>query len=60
MAAGVTELDGLDPREVAAALLWMNERYMIEKLGRRPQADPKVVADTLVAIWSRVLHGAGR
>jgi AcrR family transcriptional regulator len=56
IANGAIELNGLDPNEIAAALLWMNERYMIEKLGRRPQADPKLVADTLVAIWLRVLH----
>ena len=60
VASGATVLDGLDPREIAAALLWMNERYLIEKLGHRPQADPKVVTDTLVAIWLRVLHGIGR
>ena len=57
IASGATALDGLDPDEIAAALLWMNERYMIERLGRRPQADPKLVADTLTAIWLRVLHG---
>lgn len=60
MASGAIELDGLDPHEIAAALLWMNERYMIERLGRRPQADPKLVADTLAAIWLRVLHGVER
>ena len=56
-ARGATALNGLDPREIAAALLWMNERYLIEKLGRQPQADPKVVADTLLAIWLQVLYG---
>jgi AcrR family transcriptional regulator len=60
MARGVVSLEGVDPQEIAAALLWMNERYMIEKFGREPHADPKVVTDTLVAIWSRVLHGAVR
>jgi TetR/AcrR family transcriptional regulator, ethionamide resistance regulator len=60
IASGTSALDGLDPREIAAALLWMNERYMIEKLGRRPQSDPKVVTETLVAIWLRVLHGIPR
>ncbi len=57
---GSTALPGLDPREVASALLWMNERFMIERLGRRPQADPEVVIETLVAIWMRVLHGVAR
>jgi TetR/AcrR family transcriptional regulator, ethionamide resistance regulator len=60
VASGATMLDELDPREIAAALLWMNERYLIEKLGRRPQADPKAVADTLAAIWLRVLHGTSQ
>lgn len=54
---GAMSLEGLDPKEIATALLWMNERYLIERLGRNPQADPKVVIDTLVAIWLRVLHG---
>ncbi len=53
-------LDGLDPQEVASALLWMNERYLIEKLGREPHADPKVVTDTLIGIWTRVLRGPAR
>ncbi len=35
----------------------MNERYLIENLGRQPQADPKVVADTLLAVWLRALYG---
>lgn len=60
IAAGATQLDGLDPAEIAAALLWMNERYMLERLGRRPQADAEVVTNTLVAIWERVLHGVSR
>jgi hypothetical protein len=33
---------------------------LIEKLGRQPQADPKSVADTLLAIWLRVLYGVSR
>lgn len=60
MAKGKMSLDGLDPEEVASALLWMNERYLIEKFGRDSKADPKVVTDTLVAIWLRVLHGIPR
>jgi AcrR family transcriptional regulator len=60
VARGAMSLGGLDPREIAAALLYMNERYLIEKLGRNPQADPKVVMETLEAIWLRVLHGIAR
>jgi AcrR family transcriptional regulator len=50
----------VDPSEIAIALMLMNERYLIEKLGSRPQADPKTVAETLTAIWMRVLYGASR
>ena len=61
IASGITRLDGLDPAEIAAALLWMNERYTVEKLGRHDQsADPELVTNTLVAIWQRVLHGSSR
>jgi len=60
IASGAMSLDGADPHEIASALLWMNERYMIEKFGREPHADPKVVIDTLIAIWTRVLHGTAR
>ena len=56
-ARGAIALNNHDPQEIASALLWMNERYLIEKLGHRPQADPKVVAETLLAIWLRVLYG---
>ena len=34
----------------------MNEGYLIDKLGRQPQAPPKVVANTLLTIWLRVLY----
>ena len=61
IARGITKAEGINPTEVAAALLWMNERYMIEKLGRPNHgADPELVTDTLVAIWERVLHGISR
>lgn len=47
----------LDPDETATALLLMNERYLMDRLGRLPQGDPGVAAATLQAIWSRVLYG---
>ncbi len=56
-ARGQIALNGADPRNIATALVLMNERYLIEKLGRQPQADPKVVADTLLAVWLRALYG---
>ena len=49
----------LDARETASALVWMNERYLIESLGRPPYSAPKTVADTLLTIWTRVLYGPG-
>ena len=49
----------LDPRETAAALVWMNERYLVESLGREPHSRPQAVADTLLTIWTRVLYGPG-
>jgi AcrR family transcriptional regulator len=48
----------LDSSEVAAALVLMNERYLMERFGREPKADPRQVTETILAIWSRVLYGA--
>jgi TetR/AcrR family transcriptional regulator, ethionamide resistance regulator len=47
----------LDAGETARALIWMNERYLIETLGREPQAPLETVVDTLWAIWVRALYG---
>jgi TetR/AcrR family transcriptional regulator, ethionamide resistance regulator len=57
---GLVNLDGLDAKHLATALIHMNSAYIIETMGRRPQADPKVVAETLIAIWTRVLFGPSR
>jgi AcrR family transcriptional regulator len=43
-----------DPLEVARALVWMNERYLLVRFGRRPLADPETAAAALAEIW----HGA--
>jgi AcrR family transcriptional regulator len=59
-ARGLIKLDGIDAQHIATALIVMNQAYLIETLGRRPQADPKVVAETLIAIWTRVLYGISR
>jgi len=56
MAAG--RMLPLNARETARALVWMNERYLIECLGREPHADPQAAADTLFTIWTRVLYGS--
>ena len=50
----------LDAQETARALVWMMERYLNRSLGRRPPTTPpQKVADTLTAIWTRVLYGTG-
>jgi AcrR family transcriptional regulator len=51
-------IKGLDAQQVATALVFMNEGYLIESLGNHPQTDPKVVAETLLLIWQRVLYPA--
>jgi TetR/AcrR family transcriptional regulator, ethionamide resistance regulator len=50
-------IDQLHARETATALLLMNERYLMDTLGRAPQADAKRVAETLGRIWVRTLYG---
>jgi AcrR family transcriptional regulator len=42
---------------IAAALVWANERYYSETLGRRPQSEPRDVARTMAAIWLATLYG---
>ena len=51
-------IDQLHVRETATALLLMNERYLMDALGRVPQADARTVAETLDRIWVRTLYGA--
>src|SRR5262249_43563913 len=46
----------LNAREVATALVQMNEAYLLERFGRHPIADPQVVAETMTLIWDRVLY----
>ena len=50
-------IDQLHVRETATALLLMNERYLMDTLGRVPQADARTVAETLDRIWVRTLYG---
>jgi TetR/AcrR family transcriptional regulator, ethionamide resistance regulator len=54
---GGDAIKGVDPKEVATALVLMNERYLVEKLRRGEQVDPAVAAETLFIIWKRVLYG---
>jgi AcrR family transcriptional regulator len=57
---GLIKLEDIDSQHLATALIFMNQAYLIETMGRRPQADPKAVAETLIAIWTRVLYGTSR
>lgn len=45
----------VDHHELATALLLMNERYLMDRLGRTPQADPQIVSVVLRTIWKRAL-----
>jgi AcrR family transcriptional regulator len=47
----------LEPWETARALIWMDERYLLAKLGRERTGDPQSVVDTLATIWTRTLYG---
>jgi AcrR family transcriptional regulator len=47
-----------DPREVARALVWMNERYLLASFGRPPLADPEPVAAALAEVWLATVYGA--
>jgi AcrR family transcriptional regulator len=50
--------EGMTARRTAAALVWMNERYLSMCLGGRnsKQVRPREVADTLHQIWTRTLY----
>jgi AcrR family transcriptional regulator len=45
--------------EVARALVWMNERYLMECFGRRPfTTEPAVAAAALAEIWTGAIYHA--
>jgi AcrR family transcriptional regulator len=51
--------EGMTARRTAAALVWMNERYLSMCLGgqkQQKQLKPREVADTLHQIWMRTLY----
>lgn len=47
----------LDAEEIARALIWLEERYLNETLGREPQTDPEKVFEVLHRIWTATLYG---
>lgn len=53
----VGRVDALNARETARALVWMNERYLTDSLGRFPQDPLELVIETLWTIWVRTLYG---
>jgi AcrR family transcriptional regulator len=56
VAAGRAQL--ADPGETARALVWLNERYLMQTFGRRPFAtDVPTAAATLAEIWVRTVYG---
>lgn len=46
-----------DPQEVASALVWMNERYLLRHFGRTPDGDVGRAAAALQAVWSGAIYG---
>lgn len=53
-AAGRSQI--AEPQEVARALTWMNERYLIAAFGRSPITEPTVAAAALTTVWSNTLY----
>lgn len=47
-----------EPLEVARALTWMNERYLLVSFGRAPFSDPAAVLRALTEIWIGTLYGS--
>jgi AcrR family transcriptional regulator len=47
---------GMTAKRTAAALVWMNERYLSMCLGGNKPVRPREVADTLHQIWTRTLY----
>lgn len=47
----------VDVDETARALIWLDERYLSEALGREPQTDPQLVVEVLHNIWTSTLYG---
>lgn len=54
--AGRTDI--AEPREVARALTWLNERYLLASFGHRPFSDQASVLTALEIVWIRTLYGS--
>lgn len=55
VAAGTSPVE--NPGEVARALVWMNERYLLRGFGQHPLADPDAAARALAEIWIATIYG---
>jgi AcrR family transcriptional regulator len=51
------KVSGIDPADTAAALIFLNERFLQERMGGPRQDDPERVVRTLYHIWTRTLYG---
>lgn len=47
-----------DPVEVGTAMVWMNERYLMMRFGRRPLGDPERCSAALEEVWIRTVYGS--
>lgn len=54
---GSCDLD--DPAQTAVALVWMNERYLLETFGRGSGVSVEAAAQTVASIWRRTLFLTG-
>jgi TetR/AcrR family transcriptional regulator, ethionamide resistance regulator len=46
-----------DPVEAGTAMVWMNERYLMMRFGRRPLPDPERCSAALEEVWTRTVYG---
>jgi TetR/AcrR family transcriptional regulator, ethionamide resistance regulator len=53
--AGCSEV--ADPLEVARALVWMSERYLMQRFGRAPAEQPDSAAAALADVWTATIYG---
>lgn len=56
VAAGRSRI--VDVEQVACALTWCNERYLLRLFGGRPLGDPAVAAAALAEIWITTIYGS--
>jgi len=49
------DLEPLDAPEIARALVWMLNGYLLDKMGGPEQADPEHVLETVATVWTRTL-----